>query len=160
MFTQCKNIKTQCKNIKIVNKLIHNVVTLCPQVTLTVDGQHKERWSAPAPFPLLSSSQVNWMQIFFHLLNIFARCGWAAPLRTCTRGQQPGRGRGACSGTTSTETSRQTSWAASRRWVAETRAVNELSRRFITATFQVSFTADSIHLPILELAKQGHALIR
>ena len=38
--------------------------------------------------------------------------------------------------------------------------LNEPSRSFITATFQVSFTADSIHLPILELAKQGHALIR
>ena len=55
---------TQCKNIKIVNKLIHNVVTLHPQVTLTVDGQHKERWSAPAPFPLLSSSQVNRCKYF------------------------------------------------------------------------------------------------
>ena len=151
---------TQCKNIKIVNKLIHNVVTYsAPRLhwpwmdSIRRDGQPLH----PSPF----SPHHRWIDVnIFPLLNIFVRCGWAAPLRTCTRGQQPGRGRGACSGTTSTETSRQTSWAASRRWVADTRAVNEPSRSFITATFQVSFTADSIHLPILELAKQGHALIR
>ena len=33
-------------------------LTCPPQVTLSVDEQHKERWSSPGAFTLLSSSQV------------------------------------------------------------------------------------------------------
>ena len=102
------------------------------QVHLEVDGQYKERWTSPSSFSLLSSSRV------------FVAGG---PRVDKTRNVN------LTTMTNFTGCLRKVSFLLSFKKLA---TFSDMSTCYCC---QVAFQADSIHLPILEMAKENHPLI-